>query len=200
MRSSDRARRAPVSSARARPDASRSIKPLTTNTVTVAPVTPADSHSVPLARRKARRPVDAIPGQCVGHPGFVPLAAAVASTIPMTVPIFSAVTSRKFGGNRPIRGRCMLSHQPDRLVCCDPTSVPSHRPGPPHVAHGWSRVREAHTPIERLSARRLNVLRSARQPSQSHPPSRDCPIVNGPHSRGCSSRSVCTAAKVTSPR
>jgi len=35
----------------------------------------------------------------VGHPGFAPFPAAVAPTIPMTVPTFSAVTSRKFGGN-----------------------------------------------------------------------------------------------------
>jgi hypothetical protein len=34
----------------------------------------------------------------VGHPGFVAFA-AVAPTIPMTVPTFSAVTSRKFGGS-----------------------------------------------------------------------------------------------------
>jgi hypothetical protein len=33
----------------------------------------------------------------VGHPGFVPFA-AVAPLIPMTVPNFSAVTSRQFGG------------------------------------------------------------------------------------------------------
>jgi hypothetical protein len=30
---------------------------------------------------------------------LVPFAAAVAPIIPMTVPIFSAVTSRQFGGN-----------------------------------------------------------------------------------------------------
>jgi hypothetical protein len=34
----------------------------------------------------------------VGHPGFVAFA-AVAPTIPMTVPIFSAVMSRQFGGS-----------------------------------------------------------------------------------------------------
>jgi hypothetical protein len=38
-------------------------------------------------------------GLCgVGHPGFVGFA-AVAPTIPMTVPTFSAVTSRQFGGS-----------------------------------------------------------------------------------------------------
>jgi hypothetical protein len=35
--------------------------------------------------------------------GFVPFTAAVAPTIPMTVPAFSAVTSRQFGGNRSPR-------------------------------------------------------------------------------------------------
>jgi hypothetical protein len=35
---------------------------------------------------------------CVGHPGFVAFA-AVAPTIPVTVPTFSAVTSRPFGGS-----------------------------------------------------------------------------------------------------
>jgi hypothetical protein len=71
----------------------------------------------------------------------------IAPTIPMTVPTCSAVTSRRFGGSRPICGRCRLSHQPDRSVCCDPTSVASHQSGPPRAANAvwWSRVREAHT-------------------------------------------------------
>jgi hypothetical protein len=43
--------------------------------------------------------MDEIQRLCVGRPGFVAFA-AVAPMIPMTVPIRSAVTSRRFGGSR----------------------------------------------------------------------------------------------------
>jgi hypothetical protein len=59
-----------------------------------APAAPAQANGAPSpALARSWR------GLCgVGHPGFVAFA-AVAPTIPMTVPTVSAVTARKFGGS-----------------------------------------------------------------------------------------------------
>jgi hypothetical protein len=63
------------------------------------PYLEATLGSSPLANRRAQLRPGAILGRSIRrHPGFVAFA-AVAPTIPMTVPIFSAVTSRQFGGS-----------------------------------------------------------------------------------------------------